>query len=816
MIVALRERERRNGTVLLAGTLPATAAPVLLRYRTRTGALARVGAQAAGAFDREHREIVVGPAPAEREITLEVELHSLPTNFLPSGPGLHWWWINRFASETPRAALRMEPYRLEPAAARSGPVPLWGHSHLDVAWLWTYGETKRKATRTFANALALLDEDESFVFIQSQPQLYEFVREQDEALFERVKARAAQGRFDADVAAMWVECDCNLPSGESLLRQTLAANRYCRERLGVEPSIAWLPDSFGFARTLPTLLAHAGIGRFATTKLKWNDTTHWPHPRFRWRGPDGAEILAAMIDGMDRGCDPRSIRTARRRAEPLIVGYGDGGGGPTRRQLAAARRAGRWERPRAFFERLADTRETLPLHDDELYLEYHRGVYTTHRDVKAHNAALERALELAEEQAAWCVAVGAPAGRIAPVREALAQAWRIVLRNQFHDVLPGSVIASVYEEARAEYERAHRLVEAALAQTQAMLPRTARAAQPELCAPVAGDGGFRFENASLSARVLPSGALAELVPSGGTSAIAQANLLALYRDRPSRWEAWNIDAGYERTQCPARPQAARIAGGGLEIPFLIGSSPAVMRISLHAREAFLRVELAVDWRERRRLLRVENWLAVETDSVTYGAPHGVVTRCARADTPALRARFEVPGQRFAAACNARGDGIALLALDTYGWSARALARGGLRLGHSLLRSPYWPDPDADRGEQQLAWAFAPLRGSSTGRIERLWRQYAGMHAVRLFEPDDEAILVVACKPAEDGAGVIVRVRECDGRPRPLRLRCGARMRGAAPVDALERPVPGAARIEAEYLAGDDVPAFGLRSFRVNF
>ncbi|MEO6836480.1 MAG: glycoside hydrolase family 38 C-terminal domain-containing protein, partial [Candidatus Tumulicola sp.] len=646
---------------------------------------------------------------------------------------------------------------------------------------------------------------------------YEFVRDRDAEFFGRVERLVRAGRFDAGVAAMWVEPDCNIPSGESLLRQLLAAHRFCVETFGVEPAIAWLPDTFGFARTLPTLLAHAGIAYFATTKLQWNDTTRFPHPQFRWRGPDGAEIIGASLDGMDGGCEAPRVRTARERGEPLVVGYGDGGGGPTAQQLRDARGVGRWERPSAWFARLEARRDALPLHDDELYLQYHRGVYTTHHDVKAGNAALERRLAQAEERAAWCVAVRVAPVALDRVRAALREAWRIVLRNQFHDVLPGTSVGAVYDDVRREYAHANDLVDTALAATRAMLPRGANAPPARaLCEPIESAEGWEFQNALLRARVTPAGEIVELAVRGGPTVVERANRLTTYRDRPKKWEAWNIDAGYERSARPVRPQPPRCADRALDIPFDVGDgSRATMRLSLAAGEPFLRVDAVVDWRERRCLLRVENHLRLGAEEVAYGAPHGIVTRSTRTDTPERRAQFEVPGQRFAFVRDGAGGGLACFALDTYGWNGRALAGGGVRLGHSLLRATTWPDPTADRGEHRLSWAYAPTANATYGEVERAWLRFAFEPDVRLFESDHDAVLIVACKPAEDGDGVVLRVRECDGAARTARIRCGGRMREALAVDALERPVPGAAGIEGESLVAP-MGAFALRSFRVRF
>jgi alpha-mannosidase len=201
--------------------------------------------------------------------------------------------------------------------------------------------------------------------------------------------------------------------------------------------------------------------------------------------------------------------------------------------------------------------------------------------------------------------------------------------------------------------------------------------------------------------------------------------------------------------------------------------------------------------------------------VVYGTPHGTITRSALRETAAQRAKYEVPGQRYALARDASGSGVALFALDTYGWSARTLPKGGLHLGHSLLRGTTWPDEQADLGEHRFSYAFAPVAGAGIGALERAWLQFAHEPRVQLFTGDDDAVLVVACKPAHDGDGVIVRVRECDGAPRRAALRCAARMTQAVMVDALERPLEAAVHIEQEHVRFE-LGAHELRALRVRF
>jgi alpha-mannosidase len=452
----------------------------------------------------------------------------------------------------------------------------------------------------------------------------------------------------------------------------------------------------------------------------------------------------------------------------------------------------------------------------ELDREYHPGTYTTHHDVKAANAEFERALAVAEERLAWCVAVHAPRDVLERLRGGLDEVWRTVLEHQSCNVLAGTATHEVYEEVRARYDRARETLRLVQGSTGAILPRARGDARPiETCRPVRVGDEIRFDNGLLHAHVNAKGVLLEIAAQGGRSALAQGNLLAAYRDRPRKLDAWNLDAGYERHHVRVRSMGCEVHDDGVELQMLVGKSPATVRIELRRGEPFLRVACAIDWRESHVLLRLENWLALETDEAIFGTPHGTVRRTARGDSAAERARSEVPGQRFAAASDGRA-GLALFALDTYGWSVRALRKGGVQLGHSLLRSPRWPDPLADRGPAQLAWAFAPFEpGVSVGALEAAWEQFAFEPRVRLFRSEDPSALVVACKPAADGDGAIVRVRECDGADRELRLRSGARMRGVQAVDGLERPIDDAVSIEGEEIVAR-IGAFELRSFRVRF
>jgi alpha-mannosidase len=813
MRIPLVQHGADEATVTLAARAELPDGTLRVTYPTRTGAVLRIDGVVRGAFDGMHTSIALPPSPGLRDIALTVERRSLPVAGLPDGDGLRWRLMLARASQRPGRHLEVD-VAPEPPPGRPIDVPLVGHAHLDVAWLWTYDATRRKALRTFATAMREIANDPRYVYAQSQPQEYAWVFAADRELAERIRAKAATN-WDASVAALWVELDLHAPSGESVLRQFAHGIRWMRDNVGIEPTVAWLPDTFGFPSTFPILAAHAGVPYFATTKLQWNETTRWPYPRFRWIGDDGSELVSAVLDSYDGPLDDERLATARERNEPLVVGYGDGGGGATDADLAEVGAGSRgWTRVETWFGGVADG--PLPDYSGELYLETHRGTYTTHHDVKTRNAQLERELAFAEEAAAWCVAVRAPQAVRRALCDDLRNAWRIVLRAQFHDVMPGTAINAVYTDVHAEYDRAFAIVRRVRESTASLLPRSdLRLLPPPAIAPQRDGDTWTFANEYVRARVRDDGTVVELSGAQGPNLVALANGLAAYVDRPKKWDAWNVDADYAKRTLPVRPSGAHVEDQTLLATLAVGKATgATMRIALLEAEPWLRVELAVNWNENHVLLRAEHRIALRARDVRFGQQHGTLVRTAYPDDDAGRAKFEVPGQRWAHVTDGV-DGLAVFTPDLYGWNAVGLDGGGVRLGTSLLRSPTWPDPLADRGEQRLSYAFVPTSNVTISALEQAWTTYTSEERVRLFTCDDDAVLIVATYPADDGDGVVVRVRECDGEARTVRLRCGGRMREALPVDAVERPVSGEVAIVEEDLVFE-LPAFALRSFLVRF
>ena len=351
-----------------------------------------------------------------------------------------------------------------------------GHAHIDCAWLWPIAQTREKAGRTWTTVLRLMERYPEYRFLASTPLQYAMVKEDFPTTYEGIRRRVQEGRWEP-LGGMWVEADCNLPDGESLARQLLVGTRFFEREFGVKTKVVWLPDSFGFTWALPTLMAAAGLPYFVTHKLSWSQTNRIPHDTFRWRGPDGRDVLAHFLcmpgEGRERTTYngnpmPSTARGTWSRFQDrtlqdevlVAYGWGDGGGGPTIDMLEAVRRLQDLPGfPRAtcgtageFFERLDRSlaeRADVPVWDNELYLEYHRGTYTSQARQKLRNALAQRLYHAAELYAATARAL---LGTDYP-RHELETGWQLILTNQFHDVLPGSAIGRVYVDAEQDYQR---------------------------------------------------------------------------------------------------------------------------------------------------------------------------------------------------------------------------------------------------------------------------------------------------------------------------------------------------------------------------
>ncbi len=354
-----------------------------------------------------------------------------------------------------------------------------GQSHIDVAWLWPVRETVRKVSRTFSTIITLMKEYPDFCYTQSQPLLYAFVKEHYPELFEQIRQRVAEGRWEL-AGGMWVEPDLNIPSGESLVRQMLYGQLFYKEEFGRTSAMEWLPDTFGYCASLPQLLKLAGVDYFMTTKLNWNDTNVFPYDLFQWVGIDGTSVLAYLNHGLNEHTHPKdvsehwqSFRQKDKVAEQMLLyGHGDGGGGVTREMVEYVKRSqaatglpeSRFSTASAFFERVSNKADALPKWHGDLYLELHRGTYTTHARNKRSNRLAEALYRDAE---LWSCHAADKLGkeRTEALQRKLREGWKLIMLNQFHDIIPGTAIPEVYETSAAEYDTILRIGQDVLLQS---------------------------------------------------------------------------------------------------------------------------------------------------------------------------------------------------------------------------------------------------------------------------------------------------------------------------------------------------------------
>jgi len=774
-----------------------------------------------------------------------------------------------------------------------------GNSHLDTAWLWPLRETHRKAARTFSTAVTLLDRDPAYRFAASQAQQLEWIRDDHPGLWDRIRAHATDGRFEV-VGSAWVEPDCNLPSGESLVRQIVHGKRFFREEFGVDTTGLWLPDVFGYSAALPQILAQAGIDWFLTQKISWNDTNRFPHHTFWWEGIDGTRVFTHFPPADTYSGDfsvPNVLHGERNFAQKdvrsqsiYLYGHGDGGGGPDVDMLERARRLhdldgiGRVELTGAAeaMNRIraeGDDRE-LPVWAGELYLEFHRGTYTTHGAVKKGNRELEWALRDSEM---WALIANRLTDLEVPA-DALDRAWKTLLLNQFHDIIPGPSINWVYRDAMADYARLrattgeilekslgaiserveidgasqpvlvtnglgwardevveingslHRVSAPACGWSVADLANPVRDDSPAVRSGIGVSGDGWIDNGLLRIEWDASGLLRSVFhhPTG-REAVAPglaANLLQLMDDRPVNFDAWDIDreafdTAVDLTDADSVELIERSPmRASLRVVRSFGRSRVEQLIRLSKGSRRVEVHCSIDWHEDHKLLKVSFPVDVRSPVARHEIQFGHVERPTHRNTSWDAARFETCAHTWVD-LGEDDFGVALLNDCKYGHDVLGNV---IRL--SLLRSPTWPDPLADRGHHRFAYALCPHAGSVTrggviaeahsfnsplrvvpidpaeGRPRDLPTEYSAV------EPDAPGLVITAVKLADDGDGTIIRLHEAFGGRRRIGLRVAGATR-ATRTDLLEEPAPAPPPMIHDGVVELDLRPFELVTLRIH-
>jgi alpha-mannosidase len=724
-----------------------------------------------------------------------------------------------------------------PAYASAHRISAVGHAHIDTAWLWPVRETVRKVARTFSNVLALMDEDPDIVFAASSAQQYFWLKAYYPELFERVRARVVEGRF-VPVGGMWVESDSNLPGGEALARQFVAGKRFFMEEFGVEPLEVWLPDSFGYSGALPQIVTAAGFRWFLTQKISWNDTNRMPHHTFDWEGIDGTRVFTHFppSDTYNAAISAKELARAQRQyaekgpanSSLLPFGWGNGGGGPTREMVAAAHRAHDLEGsprvtmrgPREFFEAAESEYPNRPVWQGELYLEFHRGTYTSQAKTKSGNRRSEHLLREAE---LWATLANVRLGVEYPY-DALEEAWHTVLLQQFHDILPGSSIAWVHREAERNYAELAVTLERLIAERLDLLAGTGDSAISFNAGPYAigaaealggtveghsgrapvseNPDGFELLNGLVRATIDRNGLLIsvrDLVADREVLAEGSAgNLLQLFRDTPTQWDAWDLDEDYThvmRELTEADSVEITEDGHAVRVVRTVGASTIEQVLSIGVESSAIDIVTRVDWHERQKLLKLAFPLDVRAERAASEIQFGHIYRPTHANTSWDSARFETVAHRWVHV-GEPGYGVAIANDSTYGHDIRSTSVEGVAatvVRLSLLRAPLYPDPEADQGHHEFRVSFRvgasiPDAVAEGYRLNLPLRQVSGSHPVApALTVDDPAVVIEAVKLAEDRSGdVIVRLYEAHGTRARARIAPGFEFTGVVQTDLLER------------------------------
>jgi len=832
-----------------------------------------------------------------------------------------------------------------------------GNAHIDAAWLWPRTETVDAVRRTFTTALQLMNEYPDYIYTQSAAQYYAWMADKYPDLNDQIKQRIKEGRWEV-VGGMWVEPDLNLPSGESQVRQLLVGQRFFKKEYGVTARIGWNPDSFGYNWQLPQIYKRSGMDYFVTQKMHWNDTNILPFRLFWWESPDGSKVLTYFpTDYAWTNVNPTRLaadfaESAARNPGTVehmdLYGVGDHGGGPTRDMLDQAQHwmdegrkpdtaipTIRFRSAQQYFDdvqtHLTPDSPTwnydsiakgytappagpngeigIPTWKDELYFEYHRGIFTTQAAHKRGIRTSETATLNAEKLAslAWLD------GDTYPDKQ-LNTNWQKITFNEFHDLAAGSGIAVIYRDAQDDFHQVfdddNAIDTAALktvlsrvdtsgggsaatpfvvfntlgwqrsgtVEVDLQLPYTLSKSSASWGAITDGDAhlplvqkldfdetnhtlrllikadnipslgykemtslpgitgiwheeksdlnltegatNFELQNSKLALKVdKKTGCITSIVTDAKEFLAPGAcgNQLQTYADLPKQYDAWNIDPGtLDGTMTPiSEVDSIAVTDNGslrktIRITRTWSKSHFIQDISLDAGSDVVRVANTIEWHETHVLLKAAFPLAASGPKATYEIPYGNIERTTLRTNSWEKAQFEVPALRWADLGDAH-QGFSVLNDSKYGYDAV-----GNLLRLTLLRSPTWPDPDADRGTQHFVYELYPHAGSWKDALtvrrgyelntpllaQQVFAHTGDMPATHSFVSlDAPNVTLSAVKKAEDANGLIFRMYEWAGKPTEVKLHIPAGAQYAIETNLMEDPLPGSQHLQ---LTGDTV------------
>lgn len=698
-----------------------------------------------------------------------------------------------------------------------------GHAHLDLAWLWPIRETKRKSSRTFSNQLRNLEKYDNYIFGASQPQLFQWLKEEYSSLYEEVKIAVAENKIEIQ-GGMWVEPDTNIPSGESLIRQNLYGMEFWEKEFGKSPKICWLPDVFGFSGNLPQIVKKCNMDYFLTIKLSWNNQNKWPHSSFIWEGIDNSKIIIHLPPMGNYSADGNAlsvIGTAMANNEKeiipvssLLFGNGDGGGGAGEGHMESITRAVRQAGlPKVilsgaedFFKELEKYKNKMITHKGELYLEKHQGTFTTQAKTKLYNRKCEQSLHDVE----YLSVIAAEHGYKYPKNQ-IEKIWKEVLLYQFHDIIPGSSISRVYTEAEARYpvllEELNFLKEkAVLALSKDDKPAAINStsfvrneyvkyrdnwyeANAEPYSIKTMSKLLKYDYCSYSERFLESNLFKLEFNSNGEicSLISKKdkhehckeyfNRLSVYRDKKLFFNAWDIDIKYTRK----KPDKFKLSNFEIVLdgPSVIrtntykyNKSKLIQKIILTIGKPYIEFETEVNWQETHKMLRADFKPATFSNKVRCDIQFGNIMRSTEDNSKIEKAQFEICAHKWIDVEDGN-YGLSLLNDSKYGHRVK----NGL-ISLNLLRSTVYPASAADKGIQKFNYAIYPYKGKFD---ENNTQEYAyafnnklsivnESEQLSLVSSNKKNIVIETVKKSQDGNGTILRVYENQGRETKVEIK----------------------------------------------
>ena len=720
-----------------------------------------------------------------------------------------------------------------------------GHTHIDVAWQWTLAQTREKVQRSFGTVLTLMEKYPEYLFMSSQPQLYEYLKEEDPKLYEKVKERIKEGRWEAE-GAMWLEADCNLSSGESLIRQIIYGKRYMKEEFGVDNKILWLPDVFGYSVSMPQILKKCGVDKFVTSKISWSETNTLPYDSFMWQGLDGTEIYTRFLTAQNHEDYLKNINYStyvgdvtptmnlgtweryqqKEYSNECIVtfGYGDGGGGPTEEMIETVRRleyglpgmpkaqmsfAGDFlDREEKSFQKYCDESGKIPKWVGELYLEYHRGTYTSVARNKKNNRECEF---LCQDTETLSVINNLLLGEAYP-QEVLYNAWKKILLNQFHDIIPGSSIHEVYVDSDADYLKVR--TEVGKEKTDRFASLSANICKAGILVynpnSFTASGYAKYGEKSIYVKNIPALGWKvidkpadedvvtvsdhkienkhyavtfdadyniislfdkdnnrEVIKNGG-----KGNVICAYEDMPKQWDNWDIsnyyvDKKYVLNKVESVQQIEKDGGFGFEITRKYNESVIRQYVLLYPESRRIDIKNDIDWHENQVLLKAEFDVDIHSTRASYDVQFGNTERNTHQNTSWDAAKFEVCAQKWAD-LSEDDYGVSILNNCKYGHSII-----GDHMTITMLKCGINPSTVDDHGQHLFTYSILPHSGDfkvggTINEANLLNRPLIAFDTVgggklpdtySLVECDKGNILVETVKQSENGDGIVVRLHD---------------------------------------------------------